>query len=126
MSDSEDSEWEDAADIERRAFVGHYNFDLLDGMTPMVFVPTPRKDRRKWPKEDLIYRPQLREPCKEYCASVFHMELASPLLETAVSPPVSVDVEVPACREIERDIWPREWAREDLNINSVINAELKT
>ena len=75
-------------------------------------------------KEDLIYRPQLREPCKEYCASVFHTELASPMLETAVSPPVSVDIEVPSCREIERDIWPREWAREDLNITSVINAEL--
>ena len=111
MSDSEDSEWEDAENRKVREFVEHYNFDLLDGMTPMVYVPIPREGRRKWPKEDLIYRPQLREPDNEYCASVFHTELASPRLETAVPPPVSVDVEVPSCRE-------------DLDITGVIYAEL--
>ena len=57
----------------------------------MEYVPIPREGRRKWPKEDLIYRPQLREPDNEYCASVSHTELASPRLETAVPPPVSVD-----------------------------------
>ena len=90
----------------------------------MVYVPIPREGWRKWPKEDLIYRPQLREPDNEYCASVFHTELASPWLETAVPPPVSVDVEVPSCREIERDIGPRKRAEKDLDITGVINAEL--
>ena len=124
LRDSEDSEWEDAENRERREFVEHYNFDLLDGMTPMVYIPIPREGRRKWPKEDLIYRAQLREPDNEYCASVLHTEFASPRLETAVPPPVSVDVEVPSCREIGRDIFPREWARRDLDITCVINAEL--
>ena len=100
MSDSEDSEWEDAGNRAVRKMVEHYNFYLVDGMILMVYVPIPREGRRKWPKEDLIYRPQLREPDNEYCASVFHMELTSPRLETAVPPPVSVDVEVPSCREI--------------------------
>ena len=103
-----------------REFVEHYNFDLLDGMTPMVYVPIPREGRRKWPKEELIYRPQLREPDNEYCASVFHTELASPRLELAVPPPVSVDVEVPSCREIERDNCPRKRAGKDLDITGVI------
>ena len=60
LSDSEDSEWEDAEKRAVRESVEHYNFDLLDGMTPRVYVPIPREGRRKWPKEDLIYRPQLR------------------------------------------------------------------
>ena len=101
LSDSVDSEWEDAENRAVRESVEHYNFDLLDGMTPRVYVLIPREGRRKWPKEDLIYRPQLREP---------DTELASPRLETAVLPPVSVDVEVSPCREIERDICPRKWA----------------
>ena len=73
----------------------------------------------------MIYRPQLREPDNEYCASVFHMELTSPRLETAVPPPVSVDVEVPSCGEIERDNCPRKRAEKKLNITGLINAELK-
>ena len=106
-SDSEDSEWEDAGDRSICKMVENYNFDLVDGMTRMVYGPTPREGRRKRPKEDLIYRPQLREPDNEYCASVFCTELTSPRLETVVPPPVSVDVEVPSCREIEKDICPR-------------------
>ena len=52
------------------------------------------------------------------------MELTSPRLETAVPPPVSVDVKVPSCREIERDICPRKRAEKELDITGVINAEL--
>ena len=104
LSDSEDSEWEDSENRAVREYVESYNFDLLDGRTPMVYVPIPREGRRKWPKEDLIYRPQLREPDNEYCASVFHTELASPRLETAVPPLVSVDVEIPSCRKLKETL----------------------
>ena len=55
---------------------------------------------------------------------MFHTELTSPRLETAVPLPVSVDVEVPSCREIERDICPRKRAEKELDITGVINAEL--
>ena len=103
LSDSEDSEWEDAGNRFRK-MVENYNFDLVDGMTPMVYVPIPREGRRKRPKEDLIYRPQLREPDNEYCASVFHTEVTSPRLETAVPPPVSVDVEAPRVGKLKGTI----------------------
>ena len=72
LSDSEDSEWEDAENRAVRSMVEHHNFDLIDGMTPMEYVPIPRESRRKWPKEDLIYRPKSGEPDIEYRASVFH------------------------------------------------------
>ena len=38
--DSEELDWEDSEDIARREHVEDYNFDLLDGMEPMVFVPS--------------------------------------------------------------------------------------
>ena len=38
---TEDSEWEDAGDRAYRKMVENYNFDLVDGMTPMVYVPMP-------------------------------------------------------------------------------------
>ena len=63
LSDSEDSEWEDAENRAVRSMVEHYNFDLVDRMTPMEYVPIPRESRRKWPKEDLIYRPKYRILC---------------------------------------------------------------
>ena len=103
--------------------VEHYNFDLVDRMTPMEYVPIPRKSRRKWPKEDLIYRPKLREQI-EYCDSVFRMELDSPRLETAVPPSASVDVEVPSCRDIKRDFGPWKRAGKDMDITSIILANL--
>ena len=47
--DSDDSDWEDPEDADRREYVEQYNFDLLEGMKPMVFVPSSvqsRADRR--------------------------------------------------------------------------------
>ena len=124
LSDLEDSEWEDAENRAVRSMVEHYNLDLVDGMTPIEYVPIPRESRRKWPKEDLIYRPKLREPDIEYCASVFHTELSSPRLEMAVPPPVSVDVEVPSCREIIRDYDPGKRAGKDMDLTNIILANI--
>ena len=39
LCDSEESDWEDPDDVARREYVDQYNFDLLEGMEPMVFVP---------------------------------------------------------------------------------------
>ena len=77
----------------------HYNFDLIDGMTPRVFVPTPREDRRCWPKIDLIYRPQLRVLTTEDCAPVIHTDIATVTSNIATSGPIRVDVTVPLHRE---------------------------
>ena len=37
--DLEESDWEDPDDVARQEHVDDYNFDLLEGMEPMVFVP---------------------------------------------------------------------------------------
>ena len=39
LCDSEESDWEDPEDVARRKYVEQYNFDLLEGMEPLVFVP---------------------------------------------------------------------------------------
>ena len=98
--------------------------DLIEGMTPMEYVPMPRESRRKWPKEDLIYRPKSGEPDIEDRASVFHTKFASPQLETAVPPPVSVDVEIPSNREIKSDFDPGKRAGKNMDITKIIMANL--
>ena len=100
------------------------NSGYLDGMTPMEYVLMPRENRRKWPKEDLIYRPKSGEPDIEDRASVFHTEFASPQLETAVSPPVSVDVEIPSNMEIKSDFDLGKRAGKNKDITKIIMANL--
>ena len=49
LCDSEESDWEDPEDVARREYVEQYNFDLYEGMEPLVFVPggiPSRSDRR--------------------------------------------------------------------------------
>ena len=72
----------------------------------------------------MIYRPKSGEPDIEYRASVFHTEFASPRLEMAVPPPVSVDVEVPSNREIKRDFDLGKRAGKDMDITKIIMTNL--
>ena len=39
LCDSEESDWEDSEDVARREYVEDYNFDLLEDMEPMIFIP---------------------------------------------------------------------------------------
>ena len=41
LSDLEDSEWEDAENRAIHSMIEHHNFDLIDRMTPMEYVPMP-------------------------------------------------------------------------------------
>ena len=95
FSDLEDSDWEYEPDAICRRAVEHHNFDLIDGMTPRVFVPTPREDRRCWPKIDLIYRPKLWVLTN---APVIHTDIAT-VPNSAASAPIRVDVTVPLHKE---------------------------
>ena len=52
MLDSEDIPVEQYSGSQSVNMIG---VDLIDGMTPMEYVPIPRESRQNWPKEDLIY-----------------------------------------------------------------------
>ena len=84
--DSDDSDWEDLEDAARREYVEQYNFDLLEGMKPIVFVPSSvqsRADRRNscgaylydgndnCVYDDASIVDRERETWREYCASLF-------------------------------------------------------
>ena len=99
FSDLEDSDWEYEPDAICRRAVEYHNFDLIDGMTPRVFVPTPREDRRSWPKIDLIYRPRLWVLTNEECAPVIHTDSATVPSNTVRSAPIGVEVTVPLYKE---------------------------
>ena len=47
MTDTDDSEWEDPDEREKRLYVERYHFDLFDGMTPLTYTPPQRKYRRR-------------------------------------------------------------------------------
>ena len=47
MMDTDDSEWEDPDEREKRLYVERYNFDLFEGMTPLTYTPPQRKYRRR-------------------------------------------------------------------------------
>ena len=84
--DSEESDWEDPEDVARRERVDDYNFDLLEGMEPIVFVPggyPSGSDRRdeyinylddgndaRVPDDGLIVESE-RKAWREYCASIY-------------------------------------------------------
>ena len=61
LTDSEDSEWEDANEREIRLSVERYNFDLFEGMTPMTYTPAPRKNRRRRYEDNVKYAPEVQE-----------------------------------------------------------------
>ena len=103
--DSEESDWEDPEDVARRELVDDYNFDLLEGMEPMVFAPSgnpSRSDRRdeyvnyiydgndaRVSDDDSIVDSE-ENAWREYCASIFRKRLGPFSSDAAVSPPMGV------------------------------------
>ena len=47
MTETDDSEYEDAMDRANWLYVESYNYDLFEGMTPMTYTPPIRKNRRR-------------------------------------------------------------------------------
>ena len=105
LCDSEESDWEDPEDVARREYVEQYNFDLLEGMEPLVFVPgdvlsrANRRDAdgaylhdgddaRVYDDDSIVDRE--RKTWREYCASLFREGLGPFPSDTAVSPPMGV------------------------------------
>ena len=131
LDDSEDSEWEDPEDIARRAYVEEYNFDLLGGMQPLVFVPSHTKSRTDRCKSRETYLidgqdnrivvddsivDQERESWRKYCASLFHKGLAKFPSDAAVSPPTSVYVKDRHERADITDMTSPECAGQEVDI----------
>ena len=61
MTDTDDSEWEDPDERENRLYVERYNFNLIEGMTPLTYTPPPRKNRRRRYEDMVKYGPEIQE-----------------------------------------------------------------
>ena len=88
--DLEESDWEDPKDVARRECVDDYNFDLLEGMEPMVIVPggNPSRSDLRYKYVNYLYDgndarvsdddsivDSERKAWSEYCASFFGRDL---------------------------------------------------
>ena len=47
MTETDDSEYEDPDERANRLYVESYNYDLSEGMTPEIYTPPLRKNRRR-------------------------------------------------------------------------------
>ena len=105
LCDSEESDWEDPDDVARREYVDQYNFDLLEGMEPMVFVPGGNLSRSDWRDEDGNYLhdgndarvsdnesivDRERKTWRKYCASIFRKGLGPCPSDVVVRQPMGV------------------------------------
>ena len=61
MTDSEDSEWEDPEEREKRLWVEDYNYNLIEGMTLMTYAPPTRKNRRRRYEDKVTCSPEVQE-----------------------------------------------------------------
>ena len=103
LCDSEESDWEDPEDVVHREYVEQYNFALLEGMEPLVFVPgnSPSRAARRDVDGAYLYNgnnarvydgdsivDRERKTWREYCASLFREGLGPFPSDAAVSPPM--------------------------------------
>ena len=100
-----DSEESDPDDVARREYVDQYNFDLLEGMEPMVFVPGGNPSRSVRRDEDGTYLyggndasvsddefivGRERKSWRKYCASIFRKGLGPFPSDAAVPQPMGI------------------------------------
>ena len=78
MTDTDDSEWEDPDEREKRLYVERYNFDLIEGMTHLTYTPPPRKNRRKGYEDRVKYGPELQESTSRTSELGFQTDEESP------------------------------------------------
>ena len=91
MTDSEDSEWEDPDERANRLWVEQYNYDLIEGMTLMIFTPPPRKNRRRRYEDNVKYAPEVHKSNCRTSEMGFQTEEESPQLEPALQPRTDAD-----------------------------------
>ena len=124
MTDSEDSEWEDAGEREILLSVEQYNFDLFEGMTPMTYTPPPRKNRRMKYEDNVKYAPEVQESNCRTSEMGFQTKEELPQLELALQPTTDADEDIPSCRDKKENYGPQKRAGSDTDFPSGENSEL--
>ena len=124
MTDTEDSEWEDAGEREIRLSVEQYNFDLFECMTPMTYTPPSRKNRRRRYEDNVKYALEVQSLNYRTSEMRFRTEEELPQLEPALQPTTDADEDIPSCRDKKENYAPQKRAGSDTDFPSVDNSEI--
>ena len=98
MTDTDDSEWEDPDEREKRLYVERYNFVLIEGMTHLTYTPPLRKNRRRKYEDRVKYGPELQESTSRSSELGFQTDEESPNSEPTVQLGTVADEDIPTYR----------------------------
>ena len=118
MTETDDSEYEDAMDRANRLYVESYNYDLFEGMTPMTYTPPIRKNRRRRYEVRKKKETELVESSSLTSDRGFQADKESPESEPMVQPSTVADEDIPNVRDKIDDRGRRMRTGSDKDISS--------
>ena len=108
MTDTDDSEWEDPDEREKRLHVESYNFDLFKGMTHLTYTPPTRRNRRRRYEDRGKHGPESQEPTG--CTSELGFQTDEEPLSSEPTVPLGMvaDEDIPTHRDKKDTYGPNE------------------
>ena len=97
LTETDDSEYEDPDERAIRLNVENDNYDLSEGMTPKIYTPPLRKNRRK--KKE----PEIEESISDTSDRGFQTDKEPPNLEPTVQPRTVADEDIPTVSDKKDD-----------------------
>ena len=118
MTETDDSEWEDPDESEKRLYVESYNYDLSEGMTPETYTPPLRKNWRRRYEVQKKNEPEIEESISGTSDRGFQTDKESPNSEPTVQPRTVADKDIPTVRDKKDDRGRRRRTGSDKDISS--------
>ena len=118
MTETDDSEYEDPDERANRLYVESYNYDLSEGMTPEIYTPPLRKNRRRRYEVRKKKEPEIEESISGTSDRGFQTDKESPNSEPTVQPRTVADEDIPTVRDKKDDRGRRRRTGSDTDTSS--------
>ena len=118
MTETDDSEYEDPDERAIRLNVESDNYDLSEGMTPEIYTPPLRKNRRQRYEVRKKKEPEIEESISGTSDRGFQTDKESPNSEPTVQPRTVADEDIPTVRDKKDDRGRRRRTGSDTNTSS--------
>ena len=118
MTETDDSEYEDPDERANRLYVESYNYDLSEGMTPEIYTPPLRKNRRRRYEVRKKKEPEIEESISGTSDQGFQIDKESPNSEPTVQPRTVADEDIPTVSDKKDDRGHRRRTGSDTDTSS--------
>ena len=103
MTETDDSEYEDPDERAIRLNMENDNYDLPEGMTPKIYTPPLRKNRRRRYEIRKKKEPEIEESISDTSDRGFQTDKEPPNSEPIVQPRTAADEDIPTVRDKKDD-----------------------